>query len=156
MNIARLLLYSRLLLLEITLHSSSGLFSMAVGAPRSVIFCSVWRRMMDPARHHGVLQQLLHPLSSPAHLSFSYSFTPKGWSSHHHRTPDAPEVPGRLRSTALSLLPQADEQELYPPLAENDWKHASLLGKVLSNKCQIHMGKELVPISGTTASHMHN
>lgn len=89
-----------------------------------------------PARHHSVPQQLLHTLSSLAHLSFSYSFTTKVLGSHHHRTPDAPAVPGRLRSTALSLLPQPDEQELYPPLAENAWKHASLLGKL--NCCQIN------------------
>lgn len=88
-----------------------------------------------PAGHHSVPQPLLHPLSSLTHLNFSYSFTPKGLGSHQHRTPDASTVHGRLRSTALSLLPQADEQELYPPLAGNAWKHASLLEKL---SCQIN------------------
>lgn len=58
-----------------------------------------------PAGHHSVPQQPLHPLSSPAHLSFSYASCPKGLESHHHRTPDARAFPSRLRSTALSLLP---------------------------------------------------
>lgn len=42
-----------------------------------------------PAGYHSVPQKLLHRLSSPAHLSFSYAFIPKGLESHYHRTPDA-------------------------------------------------------------------
>lgn len=111
-----------------------------------------------PAGHHGVPQQLLHPFSSLAHLSFSYSFTPKGMGSHHHRAPDTPAVPGRLRSTALSLLPQADEQELYPPLAEKAWKHASLLGKLscCKIKAQYTWLRSWCLSVVTTVSHMHN
>lgn len=89
-----------------------------------------------PAGHHSVPQQPLYPLSSLAHLSFSYASIPKGLESHHHRTPDVPAFPSRLRSMALSLLPQADEQKLYPPLAKNAWKHATLLGKL--SCCQIN------------------
>lgn len=125
MNTARLLL-----LLEITLHSSSGLFSMAAGALRSIILLHTEQKMTSLQGTTISPQQLLHTLSSLAQLSFSYSFTPKVLGSHHHRTPDVPAVPGRLRSMALSLLPKPDEQELYSPLAEYAWKHASLLGKL--------------------------
>lgn len=124
MSTARLLL-----LLEMTLHFSGAL----KGCRSPKVHHPHPQKAEDdlPVRNHGGSQQLLHPLSSLAQLSFSYSFTPKGLGSHHHRTPDAPAVPGM----ALSL-PQADEQELYPPLAENAWKHASLLGKL--SCCQIN------------------
>lgn len=103
---------------------------MTAGALRSIILLHTEQKMTSLQGTTVCPSQLLHTLSSLAHLSFSYSFTPKALGSHHHRTPDAPAAPGRLRSTALSLLPQPDEQELYPPLAENAWKHASLLGKL--------------------------
>lgn len=55
-------------------------------------------------------------------------------------------------------LPQSGVQKLYPPPAKTTWKDAGLCGKAkpMSNKCQIHMGKELVPVSGAIVSHTHN
>lgn len=129
MNTARLLL-----LLEITLHSSSGLLSMAAGALRSIILIHIELKMTSLQGSTVCSSNSYTPSPALHTWAFPTPSPQRGWG---HITTGL-QMPlqfltGWEAQLFLCCLKQMSKSCFQ---AENAWKHASLLGKL--SCCQIN------------------